>query len=99
MEVKRQLDVLDKNLSERRYLCGDEYNIADIASYAWYGALVLHNIYEASEFLEVSGYKNVVRWAQEIEQRPAVMRGRRVNKTWGPKELRLKERHSAGDFN
>ena len=98
MEVKRQLDVLDKNLSERSYLCGDEYNIADIASYAWYGALVLHNIYEASEFLEVSSYKNVVRWAREIEQRPAVMRGRRVNKTWGPKELRLKERHSAGDF-
>ena len=98
MEVKRQLDVLDKNLSERSYLCGDEYNIADIASYAWYGALVLHNIYEGSEFLEVSSYKNVVRWAREIEQRPAVMRGRRVNKTWGPKELRLKERHSAGDF-
>ena len=98
MEVKRQLDVLDKNLSERSYLCGDDYNISDIASYAWYGALVLHNIYEASEFLEVSSYKNVVRWAREIEQRPAVMRGRRVNKTWGPKELRLKERHSAGDF-
>ena len=98
MEVKRQLDVLDKNLSNRRYLCGDQYNIADIASYAWYGGLVLHNIYEASEFLEVSSYKNVVRWAKEIEMRPAVMRGRRVNKTWGPRELRLKERHGAEDF-
>ena len=98
MEVKRQLDVLDKNLSKRSYLCGDQYNIADIASYAWYGGLVLHNIYEASEFLEVSSYKNVVRWAKEIEKRPAVMRGRRVNKTWGPRELRLKERHSAEDF-
>ena len=98
MEVKRQLDVLDKNLSNRRYLCGDQYNIADIASYAWYGGLVLHNIYEASEFLEVSSYKNVVRWAKEIEKRPAVMRGRRVNKTWGPRELRLKERHGAEDF-
>ena len=98
MEVKRQLDVLDKNLSKRSYLCGDQYNIADIASYAWYGGLVLHNIYEASEFLEVSSYKNVVRWAKDIEKRPAVMRGRRVNKTWGPRELRLKERHSAEDF-
>ena len=98
MEVKRQLDVLDKNLSKRSYLCGDQYNIADIASYAWYGGLVLHNIYEASEFLEVSSYKNVVRWAKEIEKRPAVMRGRRVNKTWGPKELRLKERHGVEDF-
>jgi len=98
MEVKRQLDVLDKNLSDRRYLCGDQYNIADIASYAWYGGLVLHNIYEASEFLEVSSYKNVIRWAKEIEERPAVMRGRRVNKTWGPKELRLKERHDSEDF-
>jgi len=98
MEVKRQLDVLDKNLSKRSYLCGDQYNIADIASYAWYGGLVLHNIYEASEFLEVSSYKNVVRWAKEIEKRPAVMRGRRVNKTWGPRELRLKERHGAEDF-
>jgi len=99
MEVKRQLDVLDKNLANRRYLCGDEYNIADIANYAWYGGLVLHNIYKAAEFLEVSSYKNVVRWAKEIEERPAVQRGRRVNRTWGPEESRLKERHSASDFN
>ena len=99
MEVKRQLDVLDKNLANRRYLCGEEYNIADIANYAWYGGLVLHNIYKAAEFLEVSSYKNVVRWAKEIEERPAVQRGRRVNRTWGPEESRLKERHSASDFN
>jgi GST-like protein len=99
MEVKRQLDVLDKNLANRRYLCGEEYNIADIANYAWYGGLVLHNIYKAAEFLEVSSYKNVVRWAKEIEERPAVQRGRRVNRTWGPEKSRLKERHSASDFN
>ena len=98
MEVKRQLDLLDKNLAERRYLCGDEYNIADIATYAWYGALVLHDSYKAAEFLDVASYTHVVRWAKEIEARPAVARGRRVNKTWGPEELRLPERHSASDF-
>jgi GST-like protein len=98
MEVKRQLDVLDRNLAERQFLCGEEYNIADMANYAWYGGLVLHNIYKAAEFLEVSSYKNVVRWAKEIEERPAVQRGRRVNRTWGPEELRLKERHNAADF-
>lgn len=98
MEVKRQLDVLDQNLGERRYLCGDEYNIADIANYPWYGALVLHNIYEAAEFLDVASYKNVIRWATEIEERPAVQRGRRVNRVWGPEEYRLAERHDASDF-
>ena len=98
MEVKRQLDVLDRNLAERQFLCGEEYNIADMANYAWYGGVVLHNIYKAAEFLEVSSYKNVVRWAKEIEKRPAVQRGRRVNRTWGPEELRLKERHNAADF-
>jgi GST-like protein len=98
MEVKRQLDVLDRNLSSRRFLCGDEYNIADIANYPWYGALVLHNIYSAAEFLDVASYKNVVRWASEIEERPAVQRGRRVNRAWGPEELQVKERHSAKDF-
>jgi len=97
MEVKRQLDVLDQNLAERRYLCGDEYNIADIATYAWYGNLVLNNAYEAAEFLDAASYKNVVRWATEIEQRPAVSRGRRVNKTWGKEELRVAERHDASD--
>ena len=98
MEVKRQLDVLDQTLSDRTYLCGDEYTIADMANYPWYGALVLHNIYEAAEFLEVSGYKNVVRWASAIEARPAVARGRRVNRAWGPEEERVPERHSSADF-
>lgn len=98
MEVKRQLDVLDKALSSRRFLCGDEYTIADMANYAWYGELVLNNSYEAAEFLEVASYKNVVRWAKEIEARPAVARGRRVNKNSGPKALRVPERHSADDF-
>jgi len=98
MEVKRQLDVLDRNLSERQFLCGDEYNISDMANYAWYGALVLHDIYAASEFLDVASYTHVVRWAKEIEARPAVERGRRVNRAWGPEETRLVERHSASDF-
>ena len=98
MEVKRQLDVLDRNLSERHYLCGDEYTIADMANYAWYGALVLHNIYGAAKFLAVDTYTHVARWAGEIEERPAVQRGRRVNRTWGPEELQVRERHGAGDF-
>ena len=98
MEVKRQLDVLDRNLADRRYLCGDDYTIADMANYAWYGALVLHNIYDAAEFLEVASYKHVIRWAEEIEARPAVARGRRVNRAWGPEELQVTERHSASDF-
>ena len=98
METKRQLDLLDKNLSTRRYLCGDEYNIADIATYAWYGNLVLNDSYKAAEFLDAASYKHVVRWATEIEERPAVARGRRVNKTWGPEELRLPERHDASDL-
>ncbi|MBT7371556.1 MAG: glutathione-dependent disulfide-bond oxidoreductase, partial [Gammaproteobacteria bacterium] len=68
------------------------------ANYAWYGALVLHNIYDASEFLDVASYKSVIRWATEIETRPAVQRGKRVNSVWGPEEKRLPERHSAADF-
>jgi GST-like protein len=98
MEVKRQLDVLDKNLSARRFLCGDNYTIADMANYAWYGNLVLNNIYEAAEFLDVATYTHVIRWATEIEARPAVARGRRVNKSWGPEELRVPERHQASDI-
>ncbi len=98
MEVKRQLDVLNQNLSTRPYLCGDEYNIADMANYAWYGSLVLGTIYEAQEFLDVKSYTHVVRWASEIQARPAVQRGERVNKTWGPEEERVPERHSAADF-
>ena len=98
METKRLLDVLNRHLSDRQYLCGDEYTIADIANYAWYGALVGQNIYEAAEFLDVQSYTNVIRWTKEIEARPAVQRGRRVNKSWGPEEERLIERHSASDF-
>ena len=98
MEVKRQTDVLNQRLANNAFLCGDEYTIADIANYAWYGALVLHNIYGAREFLDVASYANVVRWAEGIEERPAVQRGRRVNRAGGPPELRVVERHSASDF-
>ena len=98
MEVKRQLDVLDRNLGERQFLGGDEYTIADMATYPWYGGVVLHNVYEAEVFLEAKSYTNVVRWAEEIEQRPAVQRGRRVNRVWGPEEKRVPERHSASDL-
>ena len=98
MEVKRQLDVLDRNLSTRRYLCGDDYTVADIATYPWYGSLAVNTIYNAQEFLDVASYKNVVRWASEIQSRPAVQRGRRVNKTWGEEDEHMPERHSASDF-
>jgi len=98
MEVKRQLDVLDRHLTDNQFLCGDEYTIADMANYAWYGALVLHNSYDAAEFLDVASYENVVRWAEAIERRPAVQRGRRVNRAWGPEDLRVIERHSRSDF-
>ena len=98
MEVKRQLDVLDKHLAQQHYLCGNEYNIADIAIYPWYGGLVLHNIYDAAKFLDTASYKNVERWASEIEERPAVQRGRRVNRIWGPEESRVPERNDSSDF-
>ena len=98
MEVKRQLDVLERNLAERQFLCGDDYTIADMANYGWYGALVLHNIYEAAEFLDVASYAKVTRWAKAIEARPAVQRGRRVNRPWGPEETRVPERHGPEDF-
>lgn len=97
MEVKRQLDVLEQNLSDRQYLCGDEYTIADMGAYAWYGSLVIDDLYDAQVFLDVSSYKNVSRWATEIEERPAVQRGKRVNRAWGPEEERVVERHSAAD--
>jgi GST-like protein len=98
MEVKRQLDVLDRNLSSRRYLCGDDYNISDMANHAWYGSLVLGSIYEAQEFLDVASYTHVARWAKEIQERPAVQRGRRVNRAWGPEEEQVLERHDASDL-
>ena len=98
MEVKRQLDVLDHNLSEREFICGDEYTIADMAIWAWYGQLVLYRLYDSGEFLDVTSYKNVRRWAKEINARPAVKRGRMVNKTSGRLEVQLWERHDASDF-
>lgn len=98
MEVKRQLDVLDRNLADRRYLCGDDYNIADMANQAWYGALAAGKLYDAGEFLDVQSYKNVQRWNQELSERPAVMRGRRVNRAWGDEESQVPERHSAADL-
>ena len=98
MEAKRQLDVLDRNLSERQYLAGDHYSIADIATAPWYGALVKGLLYDAAEFLEVSSYKNVMRWADEVYSRPAFQRGRMVNRTHGPDLQKLEERHSANDF-
>ena len=83
MEVKRQLDVLDHNLASRPYLAGDHYTIADMATWPWYGVLVTSGIYDAREFLDVASYRHVVRWAEDIAGRPAVQRGRRVNRTWG----------------
>ncbi|MEZ4281807.1 MAG: glutathione-dependent disulfide-bond oxidoreductase [Myxococcota bacterium] len=98
MEVKRQLDVLDRNLAERRYMTGDDYTIADMAIFPWYGGLVNGELYGGGEFLDVQSYKNVLRWAAEIQQRPAVQRGQRVNRAWGPEDKRVPERHSASDF-
>ena len=98
MEVKRQLDVLDRNLSEREFICGGDYNIADIAIWAWYGQLVLGRQYNSSKFLDVSSYTHVCRWASAINARPAVKRGRMVNKTSGRLEMQLHERHDASDF-
>lgn len=98
MEVKRQMDLLDRELSEHRYLGGDEYSIADMATWPWYGTLVLGQIYGAGEFLQVDSYKNLLRWAKEILARPAVQRGRKVNRTWGELSEQLHERHDASDF-
>jgi GST-like protein len=98
MEVKRQLDVLDRNLASRPYLAGDHYTIADMATWPWYGVLVTSGIYDAREFLDVASYRHVVRWAEDIAGRPAVQRGQRVNRTWGPEEERVPERHAASDL-
>ncbi|MFT7461349.1 MAG: GST-like protein [Planctomycetota bacterium] len=98
MEVKRQLDVLDRHLAENQYFCGDEYSIADIAIWPWYGTLVMNKVYEAAEFLDASSYTHVNRWTKEIAERPAVKRGRMVNRTWGELEEQLHERHDASDF-
>ncbi len=98
MEVKRQLDVLDRHLAEHRFLAGDEYTIADMAVWPWYGTLVKGLIYEAGEFLSVHEYKNVIRWTDEIAARPAVQRGRKVNRVFGEPSSQLHERHDASDF-
>jgi GST-like protein len=98
MEIKRQLDVLDKQLEKNAFISGDEYTIADMAIWPWYGALVKNEVYEAAEFIEAHTYKNVLRWADDIAKRPAVKRGRIVNKSWGEKNEQLIERHSMDDF-
>ena len=98
MEAKRQLDVLDRNLAERRFLSGDDYTIADIATAPWYGALVKGLVYDAAEFLDVASYKNVIRWTDEVYARPAFQRGKMVNRAWGEPSEQLHERHSAADF-
>ena len=98
MEPKRQLDVLDQRLADNEYLAGDEYTIADIANWSWYGALALGRLYDAAEFLQVQDYTHVQRWAKAIDARPAVRRGRMVNRVWGEPEEQLPERHDASDF-
>lgn len=98
LESKRLLDVLDKQLARGKYAAGDEYTIADMAIWPWFGNLVLGNVYDAAEFLEAESYANVLRWAQAIAERPAVKRGRIVNRTHGPLNEQLHERHDAGDF-
>ena len=98
MEVKRQLDVLDRRLAEQPYIAGEAYTIADMAIWPWYGALVSNEVYNAAEFLQVHTYKHLRRWTQTIAQRPAVQRGRMVNRLWGEPEEQLHERHSLQDF-
>lgn len=98
METKRQLDVLNRRLAESRYLAGDSYTIADIAVWPWYGGLVQNALYSAGEFLSVHDYTHVIRWADEIAARPAVIRGRKVNRTWGEESEQVAERHQASDL-
>ncbi|MDR3526910.1 MAG: glutathione-dependent disulfide-bond oxidoreductase [Rhizomicrobium sp.] len=98
MEAKRQLDVLDKQLAEHEFIAGSDYTVADIAIWPWYGALAKGTLYDAAEFLAVAEYKNLQRWADLIGARPAVQRGRMVNRTFGDPASQLHERHDAGDF-
>ncbi|MCR8826944.1 glutathione-dependent disulfide-bond oxidoreductase [Pseudosulfitobacter koreensis] len=98
MEVKRQLDVLERQLADHPYVAGDDYTIADIAIWPWYGQLVLGRLYEAATFLDVESYTNVMAWAKKIDARPAVKRGRMVNRAFGAPETQLRERHDASDF-
>ena len=98
MEVKRQLDVLDQRLADNQFIAGDEYTIADMAIWPWYGTLVKGQLYDAGTFLQVQEYTHVVRWTNEIAQRPAVKRGRMVNRAFGDPASQLHERHDASDF-
>jgi len=98
MEVKRQMDVLNQRLAAHEYLAGDEYTVADMAAWPWYGALAKGQLYEAGEFLQVHEYTHVMRWADQIAKRPAVQRGRKVNRSWGEPASQLHERHDASDF-
>lgn len=98
MEVKRQLDVLDRHLANNRFMAGDEYTIADMAIWPWYGSLVANRIYDAAEFLSTHEYEHVNRWEKEIGERPAVKRGKMVNRSWGELHEQLRERHDASDF-
>ena len=99
MEVKRQLDVLNIHLSDKEFICGDQYTIADMAIWAWYGAMVLGKLYEAAEFLDVKSYTHLLRWAKQIDARDAVQRGKMVNRSWGQPEGQLRQRNDASDFN
>ena len=98
METKRQLDVLDRQLAEHRFVAGEEYTIADMAIWPWYGGMVRGEAYDAAEFLSVHEYRHVVRWAEEIAARPAVIRGRKVNRVRGKPEEQVAERHQASDL-
>lgn len=98
MEVKRQFDVLNRQLANNRYIAGDAYTIADMAIWPWYSAVVNNEAYDAAEFLQVHEYEHVVRWVNEVGERPAVRRGRMVNRTWGDENEQVRERHSAADF-
>ena len=98
MEVKRQMDVLDRQLADNEFISGDEYTIADMAIFPWYGGLALGKLYEAGEFLQVEEYKNVQRWTKAIDARTPVKRGKMVNRTWGEPSGQLHERHDAADF-
>ncbi len=98
MEVKRQLDVLDRHLADNEYFAGSDYTIADMAIWPWYGALVKGLVYDAAEFIEAHTYTNVIRWTDQIAERPAVKRGRMVNRAFGEPSSQLRERHDAGDF-
>jgi GST-like protein len=98
METKRQLDVLNQHLAKNEFMAGKDYTIADMAIWPWYGAMVKGILYEAAEFLSVHEYTNVIRWADQIAERPAVQRGRMVNRVWGDPASQLPERHDASDF-